>query len=230
MRVSSIIHQTWKNRLDVPDLQQSWAWSHDEQFEYSFVDDKEMSMYMENHCTDKEISCFKRLTNGAAKADLYRYSALYRQGGVYVDIDVFPIIKLTDFIKTSGITVVNDNYGLYNAFFCCEKGHPLIRQCINLVCDNIIHNKHNGGNHAAIFSLSGPSMFATVFRDFFKIPPGTKLKECDTEDYRVLHHDFERQRIKYKTMDVLQTQMIHECQYESYRNGEHYREGQQLYK
>jgi len=66
----------------------------------SFFDDCEMASFMRQHFSEHPVlEVFEQLRVPAAKADVWRYCVLYKEGGVYCDIDSALSIPLHDILK-----------------------------------------------------------------------------------------------------------------------------------
>lgn len=230
MRIPRIVHQTWIDRRDVYDLESIWL-AYNPTFEYNFVNDAEIDDYISTFFESRVYDAYKRITCGPAKADMYRYCVLYETGGVYVDIDITPVKSLKNYIFNSDLTVVNDMYGLYNAFIACKKRHPFMLKCIHAVCDNIENNRYNKGGHE-IFYLSGPRMFAKQFHEYFNIQHGENdiLSEKTTTDYQILTHNHKSRSIDQQNNKLMVTQQQNPCQKIQLKTGQHYVNSPRLYQ
>lgn len=221
-----ILHQTWISYNDVIGIEQDWQ-SISPDLIYNFADDEQIKKYIKANFSNRIYSCYMRLLCGAAKADFYRYCVLYNEGGIYSDIDIKPIVPLEQYIYYSPVVVVDDQYGLYNAFIATEPKHQLFKKCIEQVCQNIEQGVNNGGDGLAVTRLCGPRMFANVFERHFNT---NYLRTRHEPDYVILHHDIQNQIISYNNEPLLRTQRIYECQQRQYDSGEHYTSGMRLYK
>lgn len=89
-QVPHVIHQTAYSKELPPEivenierlkaLNPNWA--------YRFYDDNDIEQYLATHYPPQVLEYFRRIhpSYGAAKADLFRYLLIYREGGVYLDI------------------------------------------------------------------------------------------------------------------------------------------------
>jgi len=75
-------------------------------------------------------------TEGAQKADILRYYAIRRFGGVYVDSDIVPHRSLAGVIREGNLVVCHDlpvTWGyIINAFFAASPAHPVITNCLEM--------------------------------------------------------------------------------------------------
>ncbi|MDA9629907.1 glycosyltransferase, partial [Candidatus Pelagibacter sp.] len=62
-------------------------------YEIIFFSDDDCVNYLKRNFSIKFSNKFKNLKHGAHKADLFRYCVLYKEGGIYLDIDLEPKVK-----------------------------------------------------------------------------------------------------------------------------------------
>ena len=78
--------------------------------DYSFVffDDRRMNDYMSSHYAGHPIlEVFRQIQIPASKVDVWRYCILYREGGVYCDIDSALAIPLRELLKDDPSEVIS---------------------------------------------------------------------------------------------------------------------------
>ena len=81
---------------------------------------------------------FNSFKKGAHKADLFRLCWLYKNGGVYIDIDTDIVEPLDNIInmmdgKLFSMPQTHLSYGykrLLNSFIVCNKGNIKVKRCI----------------------------------------------------------------------------------------------------
>ena len=100
--IPNTVYQTWKYARLPPFHARGFA--HFRQlnpdYSFSFFDDREMTDYMRTRYAGHPIlAVFDRIRIPAAKADIWRYCVLFREGGVYCDIDSALSIPLRDLLK-----------------------------------------------------------------------------------------------------------------------------------
>jgi len=73
----------------------------------------------------------------AFASDYIRLFALYTEGGIYLDIDVFVIKRFDDFLRHRFFSAIecypglNDELQIQAAVMGSEKGHPFVRDCMS---------------------------------------------------------------------------------------------------
>lgn len=95
------IWQTWKYGSDSPQLSSVYRayqnqWNSQHNWHHSLVRDEEMIPFLNNFYGDVPlvVEAFKAMPNIILKADFFRYLVLYARGGIYTDMDTFPLKDL----------------------------------------------------------------------------------------------------------------------------------------
>jgi len=123
-------------------------------YDHSFSNDQERRSFIQQEFDSDVLRAYDRIQCGAFRADLWRYCALYVQGGVYADIDTVSICPLRDLIGRDDkfITAVGTLPGaIFNAFICSIPQHPFLERAIGIAVRNI---NTGGGYHP--MAITGP--------------------------------------------------------------------------
>ena len=156
-KIPKIIHQTYLTRnvskeieCNINNLKNA-----NPDWEYRFYDDNDITIFIENNFP--EISKFYNKINpkyGAAKADLFRYLLMYKEGGAYLDIKSTLTKPLDEILSSDDQYIlahwvhshnsvsrhpcINNPNGEYQQWhIICVKGHPFLKAVIENVCKNI---------------------------------------------------------------------------------------------
>lgn len=101
--IPKIIHQTYSSKIlpekirnIVDDLK-----SNNPDWEYRFYDDKQCELYILENYGEEMFGVYNSINSayGAAKADLFRYLLLYKEGGAYFDIKSTCTVPLSEVIR-----------------------------------------------------------------------------------------------------------------------------------
>lgn len=119
------------------------------------------------------LDAYDTLVPGAYKADLFRYVVLYVEGGVYLDSGVSPVngsvrierlipkgVRFATSLHPRGCVGHRRLPPLGNAILAAEKGHPIIREVLWAVIDNVRRRKHG----SSALCPTGPVALARAFR------------------------------------------------------------------
>jgi len=158
--IPKILHQTFPSR-DLPiafrenvdrlrALHPNW--------DYCFYDDDDIVQYILAHYGAEMLAYFTRIDPGygAARADLFRYLLMYREGGVYLDIKSAVRGPLDEVLRADDQYVLSywrgsqfSGWGDYSELrkyggrefqqwhIICVPGHPFLRSVLATVLQNI---------------------------------------------------------------------------------------------
>jgi len=154
--IPHIIMQTYKSINSVPELVFDNIKNQNPDWEYNFLDDKEIEKFLKKEYPPQILQKFNSFSHGAHRADLFRLCWLYKKGGVYVDIDTQLLKPLNQIIKDKKLIIpITDVDGsrkrLLNCFMVSKKGNPLILECIKSVMK--INNKDLYNNYRLILRV-----------------------------------------------------------------------------
>ena len=160
MVIPKIIYQTWKTKdlpKDVQNVRDSIQ-KNNPQYTMILYDDDDMDLFIKNNYDDRIYSAYKKLAVGAAKADLWRYLMLYKNGGIYLDIDSNIIGNLNDIIYPfdNAIITRENNPGLFTQWILIfSAGHPILKYTIDMCIQNIENKSSND-----IAKITGPNVYS----------------------------------------------------------------------
>lgn len=128
-------------------------------YEHYLYDDQDCrSLLLENFGENYAIA-FDALKPGAFKCDLWRYAVLYLYGGIYIDMDMTPLIPFDDIIENYNFVSVVDrkimgiDCALYQAFIACVPKHPVMKYCLDISFFNVATRKYEV---VESLSITGP--------------------------------------------------------------------------
>jgi len=101
-KIPNQVFLTWRETRFTPlhalQIKKFRQLNHD--FSFEFYDDRRMNEYMDTHYADHPIrDVFHYIKIMASKVDVWRYCVLYREGGVYCDIDSSLTLPLRTLLK-----------------------------------------------------------------------------------------------------------------------------------
>ena len=181
-KIPKVIYQTWHSpikELSKPvkkDILILRKLNPDYEYKY-FLDDDIESFVYENF--PGEISeCFNKLNLMVGKVDLWRYLILFKNGGIYLDIDARTNSSFSNLIhKTDDAVITFENNFGSNIFaqwaLIFNKNHPALKKVIEIVIDNIKNNKYPNN----VLEMTGPGAFSKGLKLYFKEEYGIDLEE-----------------------------------------------------
>lgn len=177
MPIPKIIHQTFRSEK-LPFVTR-WHISRFRKrnpgYRYEFYDDARIERFLMQAYDMETLHLYQKLNIGAAKADFFRYAILLKEGGVYLDIDSSIPGRLDDFIKPDDTAILSKegNPDLYVQWaLVYEANHPFLRQTMELICDNIKHNRYPHDVH----KMTGPTAYTEAIKKCLAQYPETPYR------------------------------------------------------
>ncbi len=187
-RIPRILHQT-HSRRDLPgpiirtishirDLNPGWT--------HRFYDEGERAAFIHENYGPEVLGYYLRISKdyGAARADLFRYLALYLMGGVYLDVKSGASLPFDEVLRPYDSYLLSHwkngpespfhNWGIHPElsgmkrgefqqwFIATVPGHPFLKSVIEHVLSNIdryVPGIHRTGAHA-VFRVTGPIAYS----------------------------------------------------------------------
>ena len=169
------IFQSWYSR-ELPPLVQSKIdgfLKMNPAYKYHLYTDDDMEQFVKDNYPGIIYECYKRLNIIVAKVDLWRYLILYKEGGVYLDMDSSIEKPLDELIlpDDEAIMTVEKNPGIYVQWGMIFKSkHPILKRTIEYVVDNIQRNAYPNDIH----KMTGPTVISRALNDIhfsiFNVP------------------------------------------------------------
>jgi len=166
--IPKIIHQIWIGPDPIPDrckrYVETWK-KHHPSWEYKFwhnANTKELLSGADRNCIDayNHHARNNHMWSPACQADVIRYLAVLKYGGVYVDIDFECYKPIDELIPNKDLIVASPNAGVHwvcNGFFGATPNHEVLK---NLTQDLKPRPKaHNG-----------PTFLAKHFKNYIDCP------------------------------------------------------------
>lgn len=128
-------------------------------YDYRYVSTEDREAYIKANADERTFNAYSKLTDGAAQADFWRVFTLLQEGGIYIDIDghlVFPISQIIQENDQEVLIKRRDKYT--NFFLACEKGHPILKDTLEIIVSNIENRRIEGG----VFVMTGPDTLNTA--------------------------------------------------------------------
>jgi len=136
-------------------------------YEYRYFANEDCLSMVSQYGSVDEINAYKKLKDGAAKADFWRVFALNKVGGVYLDIDahfVWPLSQILD--GDVDEMYVKPRRGDYTNYFIASKSeNPILQKTIDIVVDNILNIDNINDEDKTVFFLTGPSTVEKAIGD-----------------------------------------------------------------
>lgn len=184
---NNIISTGSQDQINLPLIKESWKTMKNrlKGWKFHIFTDQESRQFILDNFSDNIFEAYEMINNdyGAAKADLFRYCAIYKLGGIYIDIkssidhDPRTFLQNNDELVLShwdnqsnqthsgwGIypEISNTNGEFINWLIISKPQHPYIKRLIDSVTENIFaESQLEKGTHGkpGVLRLTGPIAF-----------------------------------------------------------------------
>lgn len=161
MPIPKKIYQVWHDKNKLPPFYKKYNDLLKQtliDYEFFLFDESEMDNFVRENYPGIITNCFNKINIITAKVDFWRYLFLYKNGGIYLDIDSMILKPIDDLILNCDAVITREpnfpyTYVQWALFFC--KDHPILKEVINLIVDNIIYNKYPNN----VIKMTGPYVY-----------------------------------------------------------------------
>lgn len=143
-----ILHQTWKSKDLLPkfiEWQKMWL-DMCPDYKYKFYTDEHLIQVFKNHLP-QYLESFKSFAKQIERVDFWRYAILYVYGGVYADMDVFPLKSIDCWLEKNKIILGKEplehsriydgtDFMICNAFMISPKGEKFWLELMDFIIAN----------------------------------------------------------------------------------------------
>jgi hypothetical protein len=168
------IYQSWKSKDLSPEAKANVdkLKAMNPEYEHVLFDDADCRKFLLDNFGGVYAQAFDSVLPGAFKCDFWRYAMLYVHGGVYLDIDMVPLVPLKELIgeKDELVSIVdikhNENTpcGIYQAFIACRPQHPVLLYAFQLSFSNIATRRNEEYDS---LSITGPIVMGIAYNLFW---------------------------------------------------------------
>lgn len=147
-------------------------------FVRNHLSDEEAADFIKNHCGEEAYEAYRCFAPPAYRADLFRFCALYSQGGIYLDEDIFPFVPLEDLYSPCATATVGhdfpwmDKKGKQMKILASAPGAPIFQCALHTIIENVRVRAYPESE----LELTGPQMLEKCF-------------EQHEDDVAVTYHD-----------------------------------------
>jgi len=137
------------------------------EYEHKIYTDAEIDAFVNSNFDGDIKKCYNRLNIIVAKVDFWRYLILYKQGGIYLDMDSTILRPLKKLIRDEdeAIITAEGNPDLYVQWaLIFNKQHPILEKTIERVVKNIKQNAYPNDIH----KMTGPSVYSNAINEIYK--------------------------------------------------------------
>lgn len=160
--IPRVLHQFWDTGAPPPSVQpllQSWQ-ALNPGWDYRLWSDDSILQLIKDFYNEDTEAAFNACKFPAMRADLGRYLALFKFGGVYADADLTCVRPLDEFINQDASVVFFRGFNKVwrNDFMGVSKEHPIVERFIHDAVDNISNRRFPDN----LWRVAGPGMTTPI--------------------------------------------------------------------
>lgn len=144
--------------------------------------DLEAMDFVREKCGSDAAEAYACLVAPAFRADLFRFCALYADGGVYLDVDIFPLVPLEELYSPCSIATVGYDYpqdgvrpGKQMKILAAAPGAPIFKCALAQIIEHVRERFYPDFQ----LELTGPAM---LHRCYEQHPEGVAVTYHDTRN------------------------------------------------
>ena len=164
--IPKIIYRSWKTHNFHPKIEKfiNRMLNKNPDYEQVIYTDEQVQDYVKSNYDTEIYKAFDSLNIMTAKVDFWRYLILFKNGGIYLDIDSQINSKISDFLEDDDEALITaetnpELFVQWALFFI--KEHPILEKVIENTTENIIKNKHPND----IANTTGPGVFTKSLQE-----------------------------------------------------------------
>ena len=162
--IPKVIYQTWKTQNLPPNVSRlhKKMLKLNPDYEHIIYTDSQMNDYMSSNTDGDLKKMYFKLQNIVAKADVWRYTILLNEGGVYLDIDSQINKSLTGLIQPDdkAIITAERNKDLFVQWaLIFEKGHPVLTRTLEKIIEAVRNEEFKHDHHSLTVKTYALSIF-----------------------------------------------------------------------
>lgn len=201
--ITKTIYQTWKTQNLPKRIEKlhSIMRAKNPNYEHIIYTDDQMNDYMLANCDNELYRIFKKLNHIVAKADLWRYTILFNNGGIYLDIDSQINRPLDELIQSNdnAIITAENNENLFVQWaLLFEKNHIILEKTLNNIMRDVHENRNQFDHHALTVVNYAKAIFQVLEQhdhvlDWNTITPTTDITiNLSSTSVRIFGVDYNR--------------------------------------
>ena len=176
-KIPKKIYQTWETKNLKPCLNTliEQVKTQNKNYEHYLFDKNDQRDFIKDNFQPLILQVYDRIIPGGFKADLWRYCILYTYGGIYCDIDMichnsFDLVIKDNVELFMPIDPKEGTHNLLNSFIGVVPNHPVMKNCIDIIVDNVTNNTWWDGDKLPL-EFSGPGVLGKALNNFLKRDP-----------------------------------------------------------
>ncbi len=206
--ISKTIYQTWSTQRLPEKLEKLHSKMRNKNSEYEHIiyTDEQMNDYMNSNADTDIKNAYWKMNHIVAKADIWRYTILFNNGGVYLDIDSEITGSLDNLIndKDEAIITPEIHENLFIQWgLIFSKDHKILEKTLNYIIQDIKNDANKFDHHSltvknyaqAIFDITKENNYEFRWKDPIVQEDTTHILE--NTSFRIVGNDY-KENLSFK--------------------------------
>lgn len=187
--IPKVVFMSWKRKTNLPpELEKTTREVKRLNPGYYVIifDDEDCKDFLYTYLGDDYVDAFEKVIPGAFKCDLWRYAILYFFGGIYLDMDLYPLKSLDEIFELKGSSPTSwwditlwscadrkkydfiPRCAIFQAFLACAPKHEAMKEAMELSYHNIFTSKEV--YRETLFDITGPVVMGRAINRYRSKP------------------------------------------------------------
>ena len=144
--IPKTIYMCHKNLGHIQKYSKNWKILNPD-WDIKLYDDSMCESFLLNEFSELHRDIFRFIPDGPIKSDFWRVCILFKNGGLYVDADIEPLVSLSEYIEDDDyfVTCISTNFGIpyrgqFNPhFILANKNDETLRDCMNKYIEHYVN-------------------------------------------------------------------------------------------
>ena len=201
--ISKTIYQTWNTQRLPEKLEKLHSKMRNKNSEYEHIiyTDEQMNDYMNSNADTDIKNAYWKMNHIVAKADIWRYTILFNNGGLYLDIDSEITGSLDNLIndKDEAIITPEIHENLFIQWgLIFSKDHKILEKTLNYIIQDIKNDANKFDHHSltvknyaqAIFDITKENNYEFRWKD--PIVQEDTTHNLENTSFRIVGNDYKK--------------------------------------
>merc|ERR1712241_1638721 len=141
-KIPKVHYSVSKDKKDESSVTQVGIQANNPQWEHHHYNDDDALQFIQENCGSDVASAYECLAPPAYRADLFRFCALYTKGGLYMDVDILPLVKLEELYDPCSVATIGHDWPQGRPqkqmkILAGQPGAPIFLCMINTIVKNV---------------------------------------------------------------------------------------------
>lgn len=207
------------NRTEMGDYKQYWETMGVEVYDYT---DEEVDAYVRGFLTGESLEAYNNLRSITLRTDIWRLCVLYKEGGIYTDVHIRPLMNLIQIFDSNldhvfVIDTLTCDKRVYNAVMMAKQHSALIGTMLERALLHIRNTVYT----LNVLDITGPGVIGYVLRRAMNLKSSFAEGIYAFDNGRMLLLSHRSQQVEENENErefiMHEKQKVFQCRYDNYR-------------